>query len=796
MTSEINIYYNCKITPSKLFIVDSISDYLATLTKVQIQKFQYVRQNISISIKIDKSQTNLDFSLATNMNYCSIQNGSEKICYYFISNKRQVAQDTIELYLEMDTINTFKPTTDFTIQNKTLINRQHKNRFVKKKLEYTGEFTGRSYDQEYSSGLNLTSWTIKSTPYEELIGAEVVSFEISLFPESGSHTLYIMNATFHIGSDGHIEFVITESGNVALVTIRAQITLVYKIERTYRKIDLQSEGLTPVLYGRDEYKVSADNQSWYLIYKGANPRCYVCADERFDVTLSSGSSISATDLTAGTYYYILAYENNKEDVSIKTNDNMTFEAYFDYVNSPFTTQRCIIQYWRDGGNIKLKRYFYTNTMGFGYAFTNASQTYTFATFEFTSNQASVVIKTLPNETHEISTIRNGATETASLTTTTSTNHMFSEVDITASDLVKIIKLPYKPYNDLSAFKYDSQEHMIYLDNLSIPLDNRQELNSYNPLDEIVISLPTMALNTPKNHQYESKLFHSDYYQPKFIYDSYAYVFELERINLDYYNHIPFSFVFSVTNTINSRFLFTFETYITDGYCQEDYPAILYVARNNEVTILSSDYLNYLKMGYNYDVKTKERQETGLWIGAGLSLVGAVASFAAAGVTHGFSIGAGISLATTAMAQIVAAVNTTAQAEATQNQKLFQYKNQRASVFGADDVDLMCRYTDNKAKFMLYKISQRMENILFDLFYYTGYLSGERATPNVNTRVWFNFLACELEIDENSSKNIPESIINDIKMKYSAGVTFLHKNTLSGVVTWDFAQQYENWEVTI
>ena len=796
MTSEINIYYNCKITPSKLFIVDSISDYLSTLTKVQIQKFQYVRQNINISIKIDKSQTNLDFSLSNNMNYCSIQNGSEKICYYFISNKRQVSQDTIELYLEMDTINTFKPTTDFTIQNKTLINRQHKNRFIKKELEYSGEFTGISYDQDYSSLLNITTWTIKSTPYEELVGAEVVSFEISLFPESGSHTLSVVGGTFQIGSDGHIEFFITESGNIALVTIRAQITLVYKVERTYRKIDLQSEGLTPVLYGKDEYKVSGDNQSWYLIYKGNPIKCFVCADEQFDVTMASGNTISATDLTAGTYYYILAYENNKEDVSIKTDTGLSFEAYFDYVSSPFTTERSIIQYWRDGANIKLKKYYYTETMFFGYVFTNATKTYTFSSFEFTSNQSSVIVKTLPNETHDISTIRNGGTESVSLITTTSTNHMFSEVDITSADLVKIIKLPYRPYNNLSAFKYDPQEHMIYLDNLSIPLDYKQELSDYNPLDELTISLPTRTLDTLKSHQYESKLFHSDYYQPKFIYDSYAYVFELERVNLEYYNHIPFSFVFSVTNTINSRFLFTFDTYITDGYCQEDYPAILYVARNNEVTILSSDYLNYLKMGYNYDVKTKERQEAGLWIGAGLSLVGSIASFASSGVTHGFGIAGGISLATTAMAQIVSAVNTTAQAEATQNQKLFQYKNQRASVFGADDVDLMCRYTDNKAKFMLYKVSERMENILFDLFYYTGYISGERGTPSIHTRVWFNFLACELEIDENSSKNIPEAIINDIKMKYSAGVTFLHKNTLSGVATWDFAQQYENWEVTI
>ena len=39
----------------------------------------------------------------------------------------------------------------------------------------------------------------------------------------------------------------------------------------------------------------------------------------------------------------------------------------------------------------------------------------------------------------------------------------------------------------------------------------------------------------------------------------------------------------------------------------DYEDYLLVSRNNEETIFSNDYLNYIRTGYNYDKKARDRE---------------------------------------------------------------------------------------------------------------------------------------------------------------------------------------------
>ncbi len=114
--------------------------------------------------------------------------------------------------------------------------------------------------------------------------------------------------------------------------------------------------------------------------------------------------------------------------------------------------------------------------------------------------------------------------------------------------------------------------------------------------------------------------------------------------------------------------------------------------------------------------------------------------------------------------------------------------------GSDDLDIMSKYTGNKAKWMLYQVSSRMESVLFDLFYFTGYIDGTSKIPNVTTRKWFNFLSCDLVINEDN--NINDDIINDIKAKYALGVTFMHCNVIDSTKTWDWNQEKENWETSL
>ena len=805
MTSTLILYKSCKIREEKLFIVDDITSYLATLTKETITGFQYQRQGMTLRVKINKSQDVLNFIATNDFNYASIQNDSQKVCYYFIKSKKQLADSTTELELTMDTINTFRPTTDFEISAKTKINREHKDRVIKS-IDKAYIVLGWNDDVASSGTVSLNQEVevrdgddsgpviFAGKLYEK--GPKYCSIEVDLSVyDQDSINNYFDNLNYQ-----DPVYIVNEYGNYFAI---ADITYDWEISYKYnRKIDINSEGLTPLLYGKNKGSLLDDNQSWYLIYKGNNPlSCYLCADFTFEATIQKDNKeITASDLTAGTYYYILPDRNadasNPENarVSIHTNDGTTVSAYIRDTGDSFLKRvQTVTYYYKDGSDIKVGCFLY-NDIGLGFFYVSNHGPYT-ASKIIIDGSTSFPIKgnTLGTLSHDTDSIRSGASFNISLTT-----QSYEVYDITAlnradSDIAKVIKLPYRPCDDnYSSWGYDAVQHMLILKNLDAPLE-KSIITNYNPFEPLEFTGDGPSLNADKDAKWESKLFHSDYYQPKFIYDSFSFIFALER-QKNYVSLLDFSIIFTATGTINSRFLFTFASYNVDGYALEDYSNILPIARNNELPIYNSDYINYIKMGFNYDVKTKQRQEAGQWIGTALSLVGSIASFASSSVTGGFGVAGGISLATATLGQLVNAVNSTAQAEANQAQKLYQLRQQKESVMGSDDIDLMSKYTGNKAKWMLYEVSERMKSVLFDLFFYTGYIDGTSKVPDVTTRKWFNFLSCELVINEDS--NLNSDIINDIKAKYGIGVTFMHCNTINSVKTWDWAQEKENWEVSL
>ena len=123
MKSKITLYYKSLVNKDRNFVLDNgsgtstLETYLATLTKTTITDFQYIKNDLSISIKINASQTGLEMIDSKNLNYVKIENyteteGSpivyEKAMYYFVINKIWRSKETIELVLSMDTLNCFK----------------------------------------------------------------------------------------------------------------------------------------------------------------------------------------------------------------------------------------------------------------------------------------------------------------------------------------------------------------------------------------------------------------------------------------------------------------------------------------------------------------------------------------------------------------------------------------------------------------------------------------------------------------------------------------------------------------
>lgn len=803
MTSTLIIYKHCRIREEKLFIVDDLSSYLNTLEKETITAFQYQRQGMSLRIKLNKSQTTLDFTSVNDFNYASIQNDSEKVCYYFIKNKKQLADSTIELELTMDTINTFRPTTDFEISSRTKVNREHKNRvnIVSKKIlltiDHTGTEVGTIDDEDHVSIYNDRDPDPMFTGVVERNNPNQISIYID---NPTSVQDYIDMIEPYIGTIMEIN---KDGANYILFTPTSMDDFTFNATNTYNRIiDINSEGLTPLLYGKNKGILQGDNQSWYLIYKGNNPlNCYLCADNGFTAELqSSDKEIVATDLVVGTYYYILPERNMVSSiipytkVELETAEGKDVSAiikpYSENPSSPI--EKYVTYYYRDGTDIKVGRFYY-HDIGLGFYYVATLTLYTTSKIIIKSSLSPIKGNILGTLTHNTATIKTGASFDINILTASYDIYDINTLNRTDADIAKIIKLPYRPADEyFTGWRYDSTMHMLLLSNLSSTLETAL-ITAFNPLEELRLTAESPSLTANKNKKWESKLFHSDYYQPKFVYDSFSFIFALERQN-GYVPTSQFIITFTATGTINSRFLFTFASYNVEGYILEDYSNILPIARNNELPIYNSDYINYIKMGFNYDVKSKQRQEAGQWIGTALSLAGSIASFASSSVTGGFGIAGGISLATATLGQLVNAVNSTAQAEANQAQKLFQLRQQKESVMGSDDLDIMSKYTGNKAKWMLYQVSLRMESVLFDLFYFTGYIDGTNKIPNVTTRKWFNFLSCDLVINEDN--NINDDIINDIKAKYALGVTFMHRNTINSVKTWDWQQEKENWETSL
>lgn len=210
-------------------------------------------------------------------------------------------------------------------------------------------------------------------------------------------------------------------------------------------------------------------------------------------------------------------------------------------------------------------------------------------------------------------------------------------------------------------------------------------------------------------QLESKLLNSNYYTLKYIYDSFEKEFLLEHsYPIAGASGAPgVTILFKQSNNISSNSLFDIKL---QGYDEPTtYSEYLNVNRQNEVALFTNDYLNYIRSGFNYDKKVKVTQNTANWIGTGVSLVGAAASFASSIWTGGAGVAAGISFATSAIASLTSAITTTVNNEISMAQKLAELRRQSSSVSNTEDINLLSYYNGNRLLVERDIISDEVQN---------------------------------------------------------------------------------------
>ena len=106
-----------------------------------------------------------------------------------------------------------------------------------------------------------------------------------------------------------------------------------------------------------------------------------------------------------------------------------------------------------------------------------------------------------------------------------------------------------------------------------------------------------SINDLRNDDNEPKVYHSDFYYWKYMYDSFSKVVANEK----YLNSLQAiettnekTIRFYMTRTINSRFMFDFTFFATNHFDTEDYEKYLIIQRNNEEVLYSSPYINYIR----------------------------------------------------------------------------------------------------------------------------------------------------------------------------------------------------------
>ena len=706
MTSKLT-FYQCEITPEKNCVVDDLVGYLSSLTPLVVENFQYIKLDLDLYIKVNSSQVNVP---KFNYNYVAVKNEDvNKVYYYFIiGSPTWISQNTIQLQLSLDTLNTFR--NDLTWTNKTNITRQHKDRF---NTNYTTTSQGKVFN---------------------------------------------------------------------------------------RKIDGYDEGFAPVKYyaSGTSIRSSSADYDFYLIYRNKENlnasssvpiECYLCASEEINLNISVNSNgIQFNNYNIGDSLY--AFEKD---------------------NAPFTTTINGVSYTIGGSSQYKGIAFFRLENGTNIAhvlkedgsviITNIGNT------ALTDVTATVKVRVCRSFIPEVDAASQytyysvlGQVEARNYSTitigqTSATLLSINSVDRTDSRIVKIIKMPYAPFtvefvnNKLkipAGWTYSGG--YLLLNDLNTEFLNIIEGNDdFSNYVSLTVVPSDIGKNKDNNIKFESKLYNSSFFSLKYIYDNFEKEFLLERYNA----RTAFPGVridFKQSNNISSNSIFKFIP--MNGTYKEPtlYGEFLNVNRQNELALYNSDYLTYIRNGYNYDKKAKAQQLGAGLAGIGLGALGAAASvfMPAAGVVG--AAGA-ISFGTSTVSSVVSLINTQISNEQAIQQKLENTKRSAASVSNTEDLNLLSYYNGNRLIKYTEDINDNVKQSLYNLFRLTGYACNDYAVPAVNSRLYYNFLQCKADF-EDTNWTYGKAFLDDIKAKYEIGVTYFHK--VDG--SYDWPQEKENFEI--
>ncbi len=876
-TTTLTLYKHTKLDDMKNFIVDDLASYLSTKESETITDLQYQRFELNKTIKLNKSQSYLLKGQSLNRyDYCKFSIGNVDY-FYFIIRSSWKAEETIELELKMDTLNTFAFSSNesdatYTLSNKTLVKREHKDRFALKDEEVI-EYEERDATQEeqnyiddwknqiwFKGGVNIKFDS--NALYRSLLESEpLLTYPLQLFPNSQTIILAVVGDDIQsiivnkIWFESRYMRVFTGDGNYQDFRYDSPYTFIFQIgsipltgtptsfdkaatwsyispffisnkvydpiiNRYYeRLVDQYQEGLSTILFKNNEEKlIDADGQNqWYVVYastnavvtsdtdtqsKYVNPvavRFY--SDLGYEITTSSDKVVTlyASDVPN--------YTDNAEYILL--NRETLGDGYFEYNGVQYRTSNLIspvsvgFAIRRDSKNMftSLQEYSWKDIPTVRQPTANRDMTPVSSINFYGINRVPLYktpagIALTPYEPDRYININSGNNEITGAST------KWEDLDLTNPLLIKAFAFPYSPCD----FLVGKTKFSTFPDNVSYssngkafellkpqqePFKRLIQFESQSPFNAMFVKNIQALQKQARDINMESKLFHSDFYQVKFVYDSFAFSFNFEDLDTSKLAiKESFAAEYVVSKNVVSKFAFIFNQYVCKREVQ-NYNNVLTIERNNEKALFNNAYLNYIRSGgFSYDTKKASSQNAINGITTALSFAGSFASFMGGSLTQNpLLFASGVTLAVGTASSIVNNIHVAQEQDRAIAQKMNQNYIQGTSVQGSEDIDILTAFSGNKAKLCYYELSDVMKNAMWDLFYYCGYATHEQKIPNVSTRLYFNYVQADIVYDEYSFN---DDIADDIKNKWKEGVTFFHKVNNE----WDIEQQYENYEVSL
>lgn len=754
--------FQTPITPNKNRVVDSIGTYLNSLTAVYVSEnlhYKEITLDTTFKLQIPQLRSHKPFA-----NYIRLTQDNN-VFYYFILSANWLSKNSVEFVCSLDTLNTFW--NELSWNPKTTIIREHRDRY------YSSPISTNTYLRKidkYNEGIN---------PIKSVLSRDD-KVEESTLRNNKWYLMYMANegitpdnttnpVSAMLISDTSVPIYPAISGSDKSYTLSSLIStnkLLFitgsglpENDTSYFKIGTATYTLNKAGSNNDRSRVfmikptsTSQCEIWTYWYTGDSyPYSYQAWSG--PATVSNTSTITFHNIrsyvtSATTEFYLNLHSIGTIDKLEKTVINAgtlpatTTAAFTSFDNSRSTLSK-IVELPYCPINLALSSGYYPLPTG-------TSFHYGYNAIEIENKTYNKIIGSLTFISSELSQYMYPAT--SDLYTSVNESKLYS------SEFYKL------------ALEYDTTVLPVILENIKFTAFSNS-LNINWALSNSMSGKQMMYISLNTGTSYDKSSISE-------LYTEITRLNDMPILNSGYQDYIRngYNYDLSVKNHQNQISNVSMAlSFATAG---------LGVAGGgvglgfNIADAVKSKKKNIEKVGqYTYDQivnEAKRRKLAGETEGTGSAYTVAKAAKSAVidyanSLPRNSTLPLGISFATqtitSGLSQVSTAYNTVMNIKSTNdsfNNKYNSMISSNPSISGGVDTDLFDIYNNgNKIHITRTTLKEEEKEAIAKLFYYTGYSHPVQAVPNLTSRIWFNYIQCDAEFNDETT-SVYYNFIEDIK----------------------------------